>query len=87
MKSKILLIVTILLAACDNRDNKTEEPIFVPGDLLIGIESDVSIDLVFDLMNEKGVTIDRYVWIHTPIRYCPSTVWLLLTINSLVNPI
>ena len=51
-------MMTILLAACDNGDNKTEEPIFMPGDLLVGIKSDVSIDMVFDLMNEKGVAID-----------------------------
>ena len=61
MKSKILfgvLMVTILLASCDNEDfNKTEDIPFVPGYVLIGIKSDVSIDLVFDLMNEQGVTI------------------------------
>ena len=62
MKTKILfdiLIATILFAACDDGDHKTEEPQFVPGDLLVGIKSDVSIDKVFDLMNEKGVAIDR----------------------------
>ena len=61
MKTKILfglLVATILLVACDDGDNKTEEPLFAPGDLLIGIESNVSIDMVFDLMNEKGVAID-----------------------------
>ena len=68
MKSKILfdiLIVTILLSACDNGENKTEEPLFLPGDLLIGIKSDLSIDLVFDLMNEKGVAIDRMYGFYT----------------------
>ena len=62
MKHKILihiLIGTILVVACDNGDNKIEEPLFVPGDLLVGIKSNVSIDMVFDLMNEKGVIIDR----------------------------
>ena len=61
MKSKILfhiLMATILLAACDDGENKTEEPLFAPGNLLVGIKSNVSIDLVFDLMNEKGVAID-----------------------------
>jgi len=61
MKRKILFhifIGTILFAACDNGDSKTEEPLFVSGDLLVGIKSNVSIDKVFDLMNEKGVAID-----------------------------
>jgi hypothetical protein len=74
MKSKILLMVTILFAACDNGDNKTEEPIFRPGDLLIGIKSDISIDLAFDLMNEKEIAID--------VMYGFST-YSLLTIDSL----
>jgi len=61
MRSKILpgiVIVTILLASCDNGDNKTEEPLYARGDLLVGIKSNISIDKVFDLMNEKGVAID-----------------------------
>jgi hypothetical protein len=61
MKRKILfhiLMATILLAACDHEENKPEEPLFAPGKILVGIKSNVPIDLVFDLMNEKGVAID-----------------------------
>jgi hypothetical protein len=68
MKRKTLfdiLLVTILLAACDNGDNKTEEPLFAPGTLLIEIESNISIDLVFDLMNEKEVAIDHMYGFHS----------------------
>ena len=67
-------MVTILFAACDNGGNKTEEPTFRPGDLLIGIKSDISIDLVFDLMNEKEIAID--------VMYGFST-YSLLPIDSL----
>lgn len=58
----LVLVVATLLLSCDDNDVKKDKKSgdeYVPGDVIIGIKSDVSIDAVFDLMNEEGVTIDQ----------------------------
>ena len=57
MENKITIltcILTLFFISCEeNEIKKDEEEKFVPGDVIIGIKSDIAIDLVFDLMNNK----------------------------------
>jgi hypothetical protein len=63
MRLKTILqtaILALVIIACNDEDNSPADVReFVPGDLIIGIKSTASISSVFDLMNEKGVTIDQ----------------------------
>lgn len=63
MKLKAVLqgtILSLLVVGCNDEENLlSNDQDFVPGDLIIGIKSTTSINSVFDLMNEKGVTIDE----------------------------
>ena len=63
MRTRIIfqiLFLSSLILSCDENDpEKFEERDFVPGDIAIGIKSTVAIDLVFNLMNERGVFIEQ----------------------------
>ena len=56
-----LLLLSALLLGCE--DDNTQPPVkkmeFVPGQVAIGIKSEITIDQVFDLMNEKEVFIEQ----------------------------
>jgi hypothetical protein len=63
MRLKTILqttILTLFIIACNDDDNlPVDDREFVPGDLIVGIKSTTPISSVFDLMNEKGATIDQ----------------------------
>jgi hypothetical protein len=63
MRLKTILqttILTLFIIACNDDDNlPVDDREFVRGDLIVGIKSTTSISSVFDLMNEKGATIDQ----------------------------
>ena len=49
----------VSLAACKDNNAPANKNDYAPGDVIIGIKSDIPINLVFDLMNEMGVFIDE----------------------------
>jgi hypothetical protein len=51
-------LFALVFSCSEDESPQTKEKRFVAGDVLVGIRAEVSIDQVFDLMNEKGVTID-----------------------------
>src|SRR5688572_15967934 len=53
------ILLTLSIIACSDKDLALDERDFVLGDVVIGIKSTVSINSVFDLMNEKDVFIDK----------------------------
>ena len=63
MRLKAILqttILTLFIIGCNDEDNlPIDDREFVPGDVIIGIKSTTSINSVFDLMNEREVTIDQ----------------------------
>lgn len=54
-----LLTLTILVISCNDERVDIEQRPFFPGDVIVGIKSSISIDMVFELMNEKGVLMDQ----------------------------
>jgi hypothetical protein len=56
----LILILASIFSACeDGVGPAADKRDFVRGDVIIGIKTDVSINAVFDLMNERDVTIDQ----------------------------
>ncbi|TRX48071.1 hypothetical protein FNH22_29855 [Fulvivirga sp. M361] len=51
--------MSIIFSSCHDSDLPDKNNDFVPGDVIVGIKADISIDQVFELMNEEHVTIDR----------------------------
>jgi hypothetical protein len=55
-----LIYVTLLLLACDEKDpDQLDNRNFVLGNVVIGINSSVSLNEVFELMNEKAAFIEQ----------------------------
>lgn len=54
-----ILSLTIFLTSCQKEELKNKERKFVPGDLIIGVKSTISIDKVFNLMNQNQLAIDQ----------------------------
>ncbi len=59
--SALILLILVLFTSCNDRTVNPEisEREFVPGYVIIGIDSNVSIERVFELINEQHLHIDK----------------------------